>query len=285
MSHSICKFMPAKNYSGGIKIINYVYETEFNKLRQPFLRPVYYVHLVTRGAAVLKINGTEYELKRGSLFFAFPGCPYEIAGSEDFGYLYISFMGSSVATVLEDLDVNLYNPVYYGLEDLIEFWQSSIKRINQLNANLLSESVLLYTLSFINNKEEDMELKKNNENLFDMIVDYVDNHYKETDMSLKKIADMFSYTEKYLSSLFKKNMNVGFNQYLNRLRIQYAIELIANNVKSVSRIAELSGYSDSLYFSKVFKKLVGVTPGQHIKDVSETKKNNVYDYTKDYKSD
>ena len=96
---------------------------------------------------------------------------------------------------------------------------------------------------------------------------------------------MFSYTEKYLSSLFKKNMNVGFNQYLNRLRIQYAIELIANNVKSVSRIAELSGYSDSLYFSKVFKKLVGVTPGQHIKDVSETKKNNVYDYTKDYKSD
>lgn len=272
--------MPAKNYTGNLKIIHYVYETEFHTLRQPFIRPVYYMYLVTEGTGIMRMCEEEYSLKTGTLFFSFPGCPYEIEASEDFAYIYISFMGSCVATIFENLEIHLKNPVYYGFEHLIDFWQSSVQRINQINANILTESVLLYTLSFINNKEENVELKKNSENLFDMIVDYVDNHYKEADLSLKKIADIFPYTEKYLSHLFKKNMNVGFNSYLNNLRIQYAHELIANHVDSVSRIAEMCGYGDSLYFSKVFKKSVGVTPSQYIKEASKTKGYLVYDYTR-----
>ena len=84
-------------------------------------------------------------------------------------------------------------------------------------------------------------------------------------VSLKKLAGLFSYTEKYISHLFKKKMNVGFNYYLNNLRLQYAHELIAQNVHSVSEIAILCGFSDPLYFSKVFKKRVGYTPTEYMK--------------------
>ena len=257
---SICKYMSVKNYSGSIKTINFVYEAEFKTLKQPFLRPVYYIHLVTNGEGIMKIYGEKYELKCGSVFLAFPGCPYEIEADENFKYIYISFMGSCVGTIFENLEIDIKKPVYYNMGNIQEFWLSSILRVNNVNSNLIAESVLLYTLSFINNKGEEAENAENAETVFELVVDYVDGHYRDKDISLGKIADVFSYTEKYLSHVFKKNMKIGFNTYLNNLRIQYASELLAVSHLPVSEISSLCGYSDPLYFSKVFKKRMGVSP-------------------------
>lgn len=268
MSDSICRFMPAKNTNESIKTINFVYESEFHKLRQPFFRAVYAIYLVTKGSGVLKMVSGEYELKKGTIFFAFPACLFEIEGSDDFEYIYISFMGSYVGTLFEELEISIEKPVYPDFSHIIDFWKHSIKRINQSNAIILTESVLLYSLSFINNKEEDPAQNQKNDSLLGAIVDYMDNHYTDSDMSLKKIADIFSYTEKYLSQFFKKNMNIGFNTYLTNLRIQYACELIENGMTSVSQISSLCGYGDSLYFSRVFKKRMGLTPTEHIKRIS-----------------
>jgi len=267
MNESICRFMPAKNYTGNIKTINFVYETEFKKMNQPFFHAVYYVHLVTNGSAVLKIYENKHEIREGDIFFAFPGCPYEIEGTDDLKYIYISFMGSCVGKLFENLEISIEKPVYRNFDSVLELWLSSIVRVNQLNANILTESVLLYTLSFINNKSESVELKENSETFFDLIVDYIDNHYKDPDISLGKVANVFSYTEKYVSHIFKKNMKIGFSTYVNNLRIQYAHELIAKFQMSVAEIASLCGYSDSLYFSKVFKKRVGTSPTEYIKRI------------------
>ena len=265
MSESICQFMPEKKYRGDIKTIHFVYETEFHTFNQPFFYSIFRLHLVTKGTAVLKIHDKTYDLKKGSLFFTFPASLYEIKASEDFEYYYISFMGSGSSALLEELGINILTPVYQGFEHLISFWEHSIKKINKTNITILTESVLLYTLSFINNEVPDSQ-QKSNDNIFEMLVDYIDNHYKDYDLSLKKLSDVFSYTEKYLSHLFKKHMNISFKTYLNKLRMQYAYELIENNNTSVSKIAELCGYSDSLYFSKVFKKARGITPTQYIKN-------------------
>ena len=140
---------------------------------------------------------------------------------------------------------------------------SSITHINPQNANILSEGVLLCTLSYLTNNVSE-EQKKRPEHQFDMLLDYVNTNYRDPDLSLKKIAGIFSYTEKYISHLFKKKMNVGFNQYLNDLRIQYAYDLFATGVQSVSEIAVRCGYSDPLYFSKVFKKRVGLSPTEYM---------------------
>ncbi len=265
MGTSICRFVPAKNYTGNIKTVHFVYETEFTKQRQPFLHPIYYAHLVVNGNAVLKLGGNTYPLHRGCLFFAFPGCPYEIDGDEEFRYIYISFMGSCVTTLFENLHITMDKPVYDSFESLLEFWQTSITRINALNANILAESVLLYTFSFIGSDEDTPPLKNDSEKLFELIVDYVDNHYRDKDMTLKKVADIFAYAEKYLSYLFKKNMGTGFNQYVNRLRVQYAYERIGQGETSVTRLAAQCGYADPLYFSKVFKKQRGVSPVEYMK--------------------
>ena len=262
---SICKFVPVKKYTGNIKTVNFVFETKFKKLKQPFYYPINYIFLVTSGTGILKMNGCNFPLSRGNLFFSFPQYFHEIDASDDFTYVYISFMGESVQGIFKELGITPEKPVYGGFDHLIEFWMNAIGRFTHNNSNLLTESVLLYTLSIMGEQEDAVNFNKTTENKFELIVYYIDNHYAENDISLKKIADIFNYTPKYLSYIFKKNMNVGFTEYINSLRIQHACSLIEGNISSISEIALSCGYSDPLYFSKVFKNKTGFSPQTYIK--------------------
>ena len=261
---SICKFIPAKNYTGNIKTVNFVFETDFHKLKQPFYYPVNHMFLVTSGSGVLKLNSKEFDLKKGCLFFSFPQYFHEIEASDDFIYLYISFMGESVQGIFSELNISAENPVFENFDHLIDFWMGSIAKLTQSNSNLLTEGVLLYTLSFISEEANYIDLKKKNENKFDLIVYYIDSHYTDAELSLKKLSNIFGYTPKYLSSVFKKIMGIGFTQYVNNLRVQYACSLIEKNVSSVLEIATSCGYADQFYFSKVFKSKTGFSPQVYI---------------------
>jgi len=267
LSDSICKFIPVKDNPGSLKTINFVFETDFHLLQQPFFRVTYVLHLITRGSASLRVGSTDFTLTPGTLFLAFPTSFYEINASPDFEYIYISFMGSSVAAQLRELGIDAAAPVFPGYSHLIPFWMDALRRITPSNAIILTESVLLYSLSFFGGETELPEADRSEDTLFAAVLNYVDAHYRDADISLGAIASQFSYTEKYLSLLFKKNMLIGFNAYLTKLRIQYACELIERNVTSVSQIAALCGYRDSLYFSKVFKRKMGVTPTEHIRSI------------------
>jgi len=259
---SICRFIPAKS-GGDLKTVHFVYETEFRKMKQPFLYPIYYMHLVTRGKAVMKLLSKSFPLEVGTIYFAFPGIPYEIEGSEDFTYMYISFMGLRAGELMTELKIAPSLPIMTGFEGEIPFWKSAIQRIRQQNANILAESVLLYTLSFVDSGSD--ANKPHTSNILENIISFTDNNYMDPDLSLTKIADIFSYTDKYLSHLFKVTMNMNFSNYLTRLRVQHAIDLIGNGEDRIDRIAAACGYRDPAYFSKIFKRCVGKTPNLYIK--------------------
>ncbi len=265
MSESICRFIPAKYYADDLKTVHFVYETEHNRLKQPFLQPIYYLFLVTDGAATLKIAGRSHKVEVGNLFFAFAGYPYELESDGEFRYLYISFFGSCVLQIFERLGIDIGEPVYRGVDNISEIWFSAISRVNEKNADFLPQSVLMYTLSFIGCEEVGEETRQSDKTMLEMILNYVDNHYREPSMTLSSVASIFAYTDNYLSSIFKKQMRMGFNQYVNHLRIAYALRMIEDGCGSVREIASESGFSDALYFSKVFKKKVGMTPSEKIK--------------------
>lgn len=264
MNESICRFMPIKNEDESLKAVRFVYETECRSLSQPFVHPIYVFHIVTEGTALLRIDDRSYPLKRGDVFFAFPAYAYYLDADEEFAYVYVSFMGSGAASLLSKCGITPATACYPGFDFLCTLFESAIRRITPFNSNLLTEAMLYYALSFFGGTAE-ADGNKSAAGLFESIVDYVDHHYREKDLSLGRLAEVFSYTEKYLSSLFKKNMQVGFVQYLNRLRIQYANEQIRLGRLTISQIADACGYSDYAYFSRVYKKLTGRTPTESIR--------------------
>ena len=89
-------------------------------------------------------------------------------------------------------------------------------------------------------------------------------HFTSPTLSLSSISDEIGYHEKYVSSRFKKEMGISFVQYLRNIRIDHSVFLMEQGVVSVKNVALLSGFSDSLYFSKVFKEIKGVSPKDYI---------------------
>ena len=61
-------------------------------------------------------------------------------------------------------------------------------------------------------------------------------------------------------------MKVNFKQYLNKLRINHALEIMKDTTLSITEVAMQCGFSDSTYFSKVFKKYTGKSPLDYYKD-------------------
>ena len=263
--NSICRFIPAKAENEGLETVYFVYETEFQKLKQPFQHATFFLQLVTRGSAHLSLDGHTCHLRRGALVLIPPSVKYTVEGDADFAYMYITFTGERAFRLVEPCRAHSGDLVFYGFEWLIEFWQSAIRRINAANASILTESVLLYTFSFLHSGENDVETPDKSKTVFESMLAYVKNHFADADLSLRKIADIFSYTEKYLSHLFKKNIGVNFNAYLTQMRMDYAVKCMEGGMRSVREIAEICGYYDPLYFSKVFKRIKNDTPLNYMK--------------------
>lgn len=70
----------------------------------------------------------------------------------------------------------------------------------------------------------------------------------------------------YLSHLFRREMGVTFSDYLTKVRVSRAKELLMEG-RSVEDVSECVGYRDGNYFIKIFKKYVGVTPSKYRKSV------------------
>jgi two-component system, response regulator YesN len=97
------------------------------------------------------------------------------------------------------------------------------------------------------------------------IANYIQAHY-QADISLQDIADRYSLSREYISRKFKQEMNENISDFIGRIRIEKAKLLLLNPQLRIAQIAEMIGYQDEKYFSKVFKKLVGVSPNQYRKD-------------------
>jgi len=255
----ICNFIPPKTNSGNIEYRHFVYESNYKKLKQPFFLTTHRIFLVFKGEGVFKTGGRKYKLKPGTVFFTFPKAAFELEGTGIFTYLYISFEGDGVKSLLDGFKISDGNCVFDGFEQLKDFWMTSIRRVNPTNATTLTESVLLYSLSFIGSADTSAQQK----NKFDSILSYIDDNFTDPTLSVKKLADIYFYSEKYLSSLFVKKKGVKLTEYLNKKRISYAEKLILEESDSVSRVALKCGFTDPLYFSKVFKKYTGVSPCEY----------------------
>lgn len=91
------------------------------------------------------------------------------------------------------------------------------------------------------------------------IIDYIKLNYAEN-ISLKKIADLFSISPSYLSSLFKKETNTTLTDYINTKRIEASLPFLAHTDYLVQDIANRVGFPNVNYYTRLFKKHKGMTP-------------------------
>lgn len=97
------------------------------------------------------------------------------------------------------------------------------------------------------------------------IAAYLETHYAE-DISLQDMAARFFLSREYISRRFKQEFGVNISDFLAGVRIEKAKLLLLNPQLRIARVAEMVGYQDEKYFSKVFKKQEGQTPNEYRKE-------------------
>jgi len=94
------------------------------------------------------------------------------------------------------------------------------------------------------------------------IVAYVEDYYME-DISLEKLSKMFFLTREHISRKFKKETGMTLSKYVTNLRIRQAKQWLLETDETIYSISLMLGYQDEKYFSKLFKKVVGLTPFEY----------------------
>jgi two-component system response regulator YesN len=91
---------------------------------------------------------------------------------------------------------------------------------------------------------------------------YIEENYSR-DISLDEVSREVNISPYYFSKLFKEESNENFIEYLTRIRIEKAKEMLENPEFSIKEVSLRSGYADPNYFSRIFKKQTDMTPREY----------------------
>lgn len=141
------------------------------------------------------------------------------------------------------------------------------KFFNKIDQAIYAED-LITICEEIRDTFKDLTLKYEttfNSHMINKIIQYIQTNYAEP-LTLTDVSQKFNFNYYYLSSYFSAHNQEGFNEFLNKIRIEKACEFLKQDI-SISSVSSMVGYSDQSYFSKVFKKFTGFTPSSYRKNL------------------
>ena len=112
-------------------------------------------------------------------------------------------------------------------------------------------------------KIETVECKKHEDETVYKLVDYMEKHCTEN-LKLETVAEALFVSKFTLSRIFSSRLGTCFNDYLNSLRIKYALELLDKGIK-ISNAAFESGFNNLRTFNRAFIKTTKITPSEYLK--------------------
>lgn len=116
--------------------------------------------------------------------------------------------------------------------------------------------------SWVGNTMENFHRGSKTDKIVEAAKEYVRENYGEK-LTLAAIASKIGISQGYLSSVFKKQTGGNLNDYINQMKIEKAKELLEKHEYMMYEISDMLGFENPYYFSKVFKKLTGITPSEY----------------------
>lgn len=159
-------------------------------------------------------------------------------------------------------------------EALTESGYSNLSQLEAINNAYTFTEIMASANSIIELIVEQNSKKRysGNSKIVRSAVDYIWKHYSD-EINLKKTAKEIHVNYSYLSKLFLEEMQCSFVEYLNKLRLDTAAEMLRQSNYSVTEISYACGFKESSYFTKLFRTQFGVSPRQYrIQNENENEK-------------
>lgn len=254
---NICKFADP-GISISLNISRFILETNPDVMAKPVVCRDHRMLLVIRGEGSFLIDGTRFPFRQGQLFLILSGEQLIVRQENGCEYMYIDFSGSRAQELMRRFGIRPARRCFDGFDGMIPLWKESLSRAPEQSVDLAAESMLLYGFSRLSGQADQRG------SLVNRAMEITEQEFSDPSFSLALLAQRLGYNAKYLSHVFKSSMGLNYCEYLRSLRIKHAVSLFDLGIDSVKNVALLSGFSDPLYFSSVFKKAVGLSPTAYI---------------------
>ena len=124
-------------------------------------------------------------------------------------------------------------------------------------------SLLTFLMEESWNPESRTNLSRQKQNVQE-VKDYIDSHFIEK-ITLDTLSERFYINKFYLSKIFKEQFGTPINSYLLQVRVTHAKRLLRFSELSIEQVGYACGINDANYFSRMFKKIEGISPGEYRK--------------------
>lgn len=253
-----------KTISKDLFPIDVGHELHSEKKVFPNKYPYYLLHFVKRGKGAIEFDGVKTEVTRNTLFVLPPEKSILYYAEKNWEYYWINFNGIAAKNILSQLGFSTEQYfMHLPNASTLQYFKEALSAKNSKHSMVFTVTHCLYAI-FANIAEENPSQTQlyESKDLFTQIYDYIHTHLFEASLSADQIAKRFFISPCYFSTLFKKNINTNFKEYINYERIKKATELLESTDLSVKQIASAVGFQDALYFSKVFKRYRLISPGK-----------------------
>ena len=238
----------------------------------PFVRNHFLLHYVISGKGFLDANTSDgvthrYDLEADQGFLICPGQVNTYCADKDhpWKYVWLEFDGLRVTEYLTYAGLDAAHPIYIPQTPA----QGQAVRDTMLYSANHSKASTLHLIGhlflFLDGLVQSSSTRRtaSGGQLRDFYIQeaitYMEQNYQR-DLTVEELADVCKLNRSYFSKLFRESMGCPPQEFLIRMRLSKATELMKTSRASIGDIAQLCGYPNQLHFSRAFRKRYGVSP-------------------------
>lgn len=215
-------------------------------------------------------EGRQVRLVPGSIFYLPPDRPHEYHALTKSWYLdWVCFDGTQAVNILQEWQINRF--MYFlecsaaRMHELMDEAFYTIKSDKKYGNYYASAQLYDMLLEYRKLADDRFPfINKAGSDAVAQVLRFMEDNYQRP-LKLSDLARNAQMSEQHLCRLFKKSMQTSPVDYLNKVRVNRAKELLSYSQKSVAEISADTGFSDSSYFSVVFKRYEGISPAEYRK--------------------
>ncbi len=234
----------------------------------PAVRDHYLIHYIISGHGVFSSDGNNYRLSAGDGFLVVPShvASYAADQNDPWEYCWVGFNGSDAKRLMLQTGLLGCSPVFHYDDD--NLFEELLMKICSSSGSSPSEEtrmesgLLLFLAALMEKFGAPPASHTSGYEYVQKAIKYIDYNYS-CDIDINDVASSVGISRSHLYRLFMQHISMPPNEYLMRYRISKASELLESNSLSVGEVAYSAGFSDQLYFSRVFKKYMGVPPSRY----------------------
>ncbi|MET3557642.1 AraC-like DNA-binding protein [Streptococcus rupicaprae] len=237
-------------------------------LSEPAIYDHYIIHYIISGKGKYFIDGEVIEVNKGDCFLIPPYKVVQYQASHDspWTYYWIGFNGIEALDLLDLAGFTNNYVLSFKSTPLDSIFNDIVSIKTSTKALELALLGQLYTLfaQLINNS--DTKVNQNN-TYYNKAIQYIQENYSHSDLSITKIASHVGLTRSYLYKIFIQVSKLSISDTITNVRLSKALSLIRNSNYSIQEIAFMVGFNSQAYFSKIFKLHFNISPTDYRKQL------------------